>query len=228
MARQTYCHIDFYATAIALAVGENWLALTAAAAAPRPSVGLSLLFPLLHEHLRVLESLLASLKGHHHRCYLSLQVITQNLFYSFHVFLSNDTYPIWVKKGQEEGKKVWPNLLEDYTSQPQGCLASAAWPPLWCVSHFGSRQRRTPIITPKKKVVLTTKKKDLLPRWCYPSRQHNTYPWLIADYWVQVRTPNKFGPTIRFSKALSRDLEDKVTVSPTSYPTDFPRHPHPK
>ncbi|KAL5984830.1 hypothetical protein ACLOJK_038666 [Asimina triloba] len=76
-----------------------------------------------------------------------------------------------------------------------------------------------------KKVVIDVKRWDLPLGWCYPPHRHNTYPRLLADYWVQVRTPNKFGPLIRLSKAQARDLEDRGTFSLILRPTKFPRCP---
>ncbi|KAL5980591.1 hypothetical protein ACLOJK_028499 [Asimina triloba] len=69
---------------------------------------------------------------------------------------------------------------------------------------------------------------DLHPGWCYPPRQHNTYPRLVADYWVQVKNPNKFRPLIKLSKAQAWDLKDRGTFSSILRPTEFPRHPHPR
>ncbi|KAL6003079.1 hypothetical protein ACLOJK_023302, partial [Asimina triloba] len=55
--------------------------------------------------------------------------------------------------------------------------------PHYGVSRSGSRQsRRAPTTTPKKKVNVAMKRRDLPPGWCYSSRRHNTYPWLVAGY----------------------------------------------
>ncbi|KAL5986650.1 hypothetical protein ACLOJK_014983, partial [Asimina triloba] len=56
--------------------------------------------------------------------------------------------------------------------------------PHYGVSRPGSRQRRmAPTTTPKEKVTIATKRENLPPGWRYLSRQHSTYPRLVADYW---------------------------------------------
>ncbi|KAL5980099.1 hypothetical protein ACLOJK_036566, partial [Asimina triloba] len=228
MAQQTYNYVDYCPMAITLAAEGNWPMLVAAASsAPSPAHKVLISNPRsFHKTISAMTALSATRPSHRAATIAAVSSAPRPL-HKAATSISWSTRKT-ASKDQEKIKEGWPGLRRTTRLNRQDAQPLPLGPHHG-TSHSGSRHsRRAPTTAPKKKIMVAVKQGDLPPGWCHPPHRHNTYPRLVTDYWVQVRTPNKFGPLIRLSKAQAQDLEDRGTFSPILHPTEFPRRPHPR
>ncbi|KAL6006454.1 hypothetical protein ACLOJK_037408 [Asimina triloba] len=199
MARRTYSYVDYSPMAITLATEGNWLTLAVAASLASPSAHksfhktVSAVIALSAPRPSRKATIVAAVSSAPRPSRKAATVVAPSSVATSTPRSADKTASAAAAASSVSGR-VKKRSRKDAQPMSPGLHYNAP--------HLGSRRsRRAPTIVLKKKVMVVVKRGDLTLGWCYPPRRHNTYPRLVTDYWVQVRTPNKFGPLIRLSKA---------------------------